>query len=499
MIITMITKWIRTTLFFGLLPMMAMWPSAATASSTIYVDVNGDGEVNIADVNVLIDYILTGESASPIDMNKNYLSARDFGAVGDGETDDTDALESLFETAFLLKKAVFFDPGTYLIRRSLLLRSGMEVFGEDATIKKRSAVTTTLTEPAVVGQTYVDVTSADGFNVGDQFYIHDNNGANRCTYAIVTGIEGNRINFTNIISDQQSNYPGCIFAYDTGTKVSTSFALLRSWSTRFDCDGVYIHDLTLDGNRKSKEPTQWSNSCIHLDSYYPGGYTGSSTGIEYRNVQRDMVIRNVVIKNSPCDAISDQGAGGLIVRDCVIENPAVHGVHMGTIFNAAVISDNTMTGSGITGAGVFFCQEVSNVIVDNNTISSFNHGCSDEENGTAARYVTIRNNVFKDIYGYVFDFLKAMGGYHGYGLQVSDNQIVNLKSMLFSGRYLDNVIISGNTVTSVAQQPSRLMRVSDSRNVVIAGNTVPASASWDDPLNLNESVNVIQDSNSWNN
>ena len=360
-----IKRFIKTQ-FTALAVLLLISPFNADASG-LFVDVNGDGEVNIADINAVIDYILKGESASPIDLDKNYLSAKEFGAVGDGVTDDTDALERLFEAAFMLKKSVFFDPGTYLIRRSLLLRSGMDVYGEDATLKKRSAATTTLTEPAGVGQTYIDVTSVNGFNVGDQFCIHNGDGANRCTYGIVTSIDENRIYFTSIISDQQSNYPGCVFAYDTGTKVSTSFALLRSWSTRFECDGVSIHDLTLDGNRKNSEPKTWANSCIHLDSYLPGGYTGSYTGIEYRNVQRDMVIRNVVIKNSPCDAISDQGEGGLIVRDCVIENPAMHGVHMGTVFNAAVVSNNTMTGSG-SGAGVFFCQEVENVIVDGNTI-----------------------------------------------------------------------------------------------------------------------------------
>ena len=176
----------------------------------------------------------------------------------------------------------------------------------------------------------------------------------------------------------------------------------------------------------------------------------------------------------------------------------MHGVHMGTKYNAAVIADNSMTGNGTSGAGVFFCQEVNNVIVDNNTIISFNHGCSDEEFGTAARYITIRNNVFKDIKGYVFDFMKATGSFHGCGLQISDNEISNLNSSLFTGHYLDNVIFSGNTVKSVAQQPSHIMRITQSRNVVIAGNTVPSSASSNEPVDATETVNLIQDGNSWN-
>ena len=147
----------------------------AVHAGSIFVDVNGDGEVNIADVNAVIDYILSGQSESPIDLEKNYLSAKEFGAVGDGETDDTEALETLFEAAFMLKKAVYFDPGTYLIRRSLPLRSGMEIYGgEETYLRKQVAMVASLTEPAVKGQTYVVLNTVSGLKVGDQFVIVDN-------------------------------------------------------------------------------------------------------------------------------------------------------------------------------------------------------------------------------------------------------------------------------------------------------------------------------------
>lgn len=470
-------------------------PISANARS-FFVDVNCDGEVNIGDVTAIIDFILSGESASPIDMNKSYLSAREFGAVGDGQTDDTDALEELFDAAFMLKKAVFFDPGTYLIRRSLLLRSGMEIYGEDATIKKPTAVTTTLTEPVAKGQTYLDVASSDGFNVGDQFFIADPNGANWCTYGIITAIDGNRISFTNIISDQQSAFPGCIKAYDRGLSVSTSFALLRSWAARFACDGVSIHDLTLDGNRTPSEPKSWANSCLHLDSYYAGGYTGQ-TGIMYRNVQRNLVASNLTIKNSPHDGISDQSEGGLIVKNCVIENSAMHGVHVGTRFAGGLVMGNRMQGNGSVGAGVFFCQTVTDVIVENNEITAFNHGCSDEEFGTAGKYITIRNNQFKNITNAVFDFLKATSNSHGGGLLISDNKIQGLNTTIFSGTYLDNVIISNNVVSSVAASPSTLIRATNSRNVILSGNTVPSTLNVNQPVTATNTVNLIDDANSW--
>ena len=460
-------------------------------------DVDLDGKVNISDVTALIDHLLAGDTYTPFNPYETRLTAKGYGAVGDGVTDDTQALENLFDAAFRMHKAIFFEPGTYLIRRALTLRTGMEIYGDSATIKKREAFTTSLTGAASKHQTYIDVADASGFNVGDMFVIVEPDYANQCTFGIVASIEGNRINFSNVISDQQSNFPGCIRNYVSGRQVTTAFALLRSWSPRFDCDGVYIHDITLDGNRNSTEPKVWSNSCIHLDAYYPpSGYTGD-TGIEYRHIQRNLTVNNVTIKNSPHDGISDQSMGGLHVSNCTIENPAVHGVHMGTRYSGGVITDNKMTGSG-SGAGVFLCQRVVNVIVENNEIANFNHGVSDEEFATCGKFTIVRNNVFKNIKSYVFDFLKASATSRGGGHIITDNSIEGLKAMMFSGKYLDYVTIANNTVSSVTKVPTAIISITQSDNVVISGNTLPEGTTVSEPVKSTDTTNLLDNSNSWN-
>ena len=461
-------------------------------------DVDLDGNVNIADVTSLIDHLLAKDPYTPFNPYGSYLSAKEYGAIGDGETDDTQALENLFDAAFRMHKAIYFEPGTYLIRRALTLRTGMEIYGDSATIKKREAVTTSLTEAASKHQTYINVASTSGFNEGDMFVIVEPDFANQCTFGIVTSIEGNRINFTNVISDQQSNFPGCIRNYVSGRKVTTAFALLRSWSPRFDCDGVYIHDITLDGNRKSSEPKVWSNSCIHMDAYYPpSGYTGD-TGIDYRHIQRNLIVNNVTIKNSPHDGISDQGLGGLHVSNCTIENPAVHGVHMGTRYSGGVITGNKMTGNGTSGAGVFLCQSVVNVIVENNEISKFNHGVSDEEFATCGKFTIVRNNKFKNITSYVFDFLKASSSSRGGGHIITDNSIEGLKAIMFSGKYLDYVTIANNTVSSITTVPTAIISITQSDNVLISGNKLPSGTTVSEPVRSTDTTNLIESSNSWN-
>lgn len=488
-------KSIRFTFIISFLVLAAI-PYRLGAQNT-RIDLNGDGYVDVGDVTNLIQTVLNGGNGPVINPLQGHLSAKTYGAVGDGVTDDTQALERLFEDAYNAHKAVFFEPGTYLIRRSLTLRTGMEIYGDGATITKPKAITTKLTAAAAKGQTYLDVEDATGFREGDQFFIEDAAGANYCTYGIVTSVEGNRIHFYNIISDHQSNFPGCVRAYASGLNVSKSFALLRSWGARFECDGVYIHHLTLDGNRDSSEPKSWANSCIHLDSYYGGGYTGS-TGIEYRTVQRNLVAKNLIIRNSPHDAISDQGEGGLIVQDCTIENSAMHGVHLGTIYSNALIYNNIMTGNWTIGSGVFCCQSVTNVIVDGNVMMGFNHGCSDEEFGTCGKFLIIRNNAFHMIVSHVFDFLKASSSSRGGGIHIYNNEISGMRAAMFSGRYLDDVIIAGNKVTQVSSAPANLINVTQSNNVIISGNTLPSGVNISQPVVSTGTTNILQNANSWN-
>lgn len=463
-----------------------------------YADVNGDGVVDVGDMVIVIDCILDGGNDGALpnpDIDPRYISAMDYGAVGDGVTDDTRALESLFEAAFRYKKAVFLNPGTYLIHKSLTLRSGMEIYGNEATITKAKAVTTSLAAATVKGQNYIDVTDASGFNEGDQFFIADEDGDNWFTHAVVTRIEGNRIQFNSIISDQQHDFWGCVKGHAAGSKVSTSFALLRSWAARFECDGVSVHDITLDGNRDASEPSTWTNSCLCLDVSSPGGFTDVS-GIEYRTVQRNLVAHHLTIRNSPGDAICDLGEGGLNVMSCVIENSAMHGIHIGSSFRHALISDNTMTGNGSAGSGVFFSNEVTDVVMDNNVITSFGHGLGVDESDACVKYALVRKNEFTNINGDVFAFLTASAPAGGV-LQISNNTIRGLNGMLFSGDNLEGILMDGNEVKTVTSLPPSAVRVGQCNNVILSANKLPSSATFSTPVISTGTTNIIHSSNSW--
>ena len=468
----------------------------------LYFDVNGVGEVNIADVNAVLDCIIKGGETGVVPRVDGFLSAIDYGAVGDGVTDDTSALEALFADAFEKNLAVYIPAGVYLIRRPLTIKSGMEIYGDGANsiIKKKAAVWSQLAEAAEECATTIHLKDVSGFSVGDHFFITRTTSATNpvlvsardCSYGEITEIDftNNTITFVSAFEGVKT---GTVKAHAKNCYVSTSFPILRSWSCFDDCIGVYVHDICLDGNRQNGEPMEWTNACIHFDPFS----TIPRNGITYDHHTYNHTLERCRLINASFDGISDQGEGGLFVSECVIENCAMHGIHMGTTFANAVISDNIMTGNGERGAGVFCCQSVTNVIVDKNQIKGFNHGCSDEEYGSAGKFLIIRNNTFGNITSSVFDFLKANSSLHGGGLQISNNYIDGLKAPMFEGNYIDDMIISNNVVRSVANMPSNIIKLTNSRNIIIVGNRLPASASISEPVVATDTENLMQSSNTW--
>lgn len=60
----------------------------------------------------------------------SFSSVRSAGAKGDGRTDDTTALQNIINSATSAGKVVFFDAGTYLVTKTLLIPPGAKMVGE---------------------------------------------------------------------------------------------------------------------------------------------------------------------------------------------------------------------------------------------------------------------------------------------------------------------------------------------------------------------------------
>lgn len=495
------------TLFFVVCILATIFLPAQTASAqSIYPDVDGNGQADISDVTTLIHYILKndGQHGDNDGWMRGRISAKDYGAVGDGIADDTEALERAFDAVAQMHVSLYIPAGTYMIRRPLSLRSGMEVYGDgfSTVIKKKAAVWHKLTAVLAADSHVATLDNINGYEVGDAMYVSDSpsnyttgtGSARDCSYGVITAIDSvnKKVTFRSSLN-HVAGHSGAVKNHSVNCVLSTSYSIFRSWSAN-ECIGVYIHDICLDGNRQTNEPMSWCNGCIHFDPYS----TSPRANVAYDSHSYNHIIADCKIINSSFDGVSDQGEGGLYVQNCTIENSAMHGIHMGTYFSNALISSNTMTGNAVRGAGVFFCQGVENVIVDYNKISLFNHGCSDEEFGTAGTHNIIRDNRFINITSYVFDFLKASFIDPGGSLLITNNKVSGLRAPLFSGEYLDDVIITKNIVSSVTSTPSVLIKATNSSDVIIVGNTLPSGSTVTRPVDATNTTNVIQASNSWN-
>ena len=467
-------------------------------------DTQGDTDLSITDEdgNMLVlfskGHIKTknfdSSKINPITPTSSdlFLNVKDYGAVGNGTTDDTEALENAMADAFAKSKSLYFPSGTYKIRRSLTLRSNMEIFGhKSAVIKKKAASTTTLTQAASAGATTIYVASVDGFEVGDQFCISSEArtypAARHCSLGIVTKINTTNNSIT-FVSCYDSIKHGTIKNHAVGCYVTNSFAIFRSWGMFYDANNVEIHDLTLDGNRQNGEFGDWMNGCVHIDAT-----TGAVDGITYKYPASNLTLRDLVIKNSPFDGVSDQGDGGLTIENCRIDNPYMHGVHFGTNYSGAKCVANEITGTA-NGAAFFWCQNAQNIEISTNIIKNCYKGCSDYEYGTPAQNSIITNNIFINITNYVFDFSNT-GSTFKDKLIICNNMIEDVNYIIANLANKTKVSFCENIITNFVTVPTYLFATGGANNLYFIGNIAIGA----NEIFSNSSITkLVEVGNSWN-
>lgn len=304
---------------------------------------------NDSDVVFYVTYKV--DSDAKIISSGIYVNVKDYGAVGDGETDDTAAIRTARDVARLTKKALYFPAGTYMLSGSIQIYSDMHIIGEKgATLKKYSAVVQNLTKAGEIGDTIVYVSDASQYKVGQDIYVGLNGSGNYAdTVGYITSIdtETNGITFEVYPRHSADKNAGLARAVSTSGLVSTSFSMICTYRQEDAGSNIRIEGLTFDGNKlASGEPNAYQLSPIHIDPN-----------------MMDVTVRDCRVYKSNADGISLQNGGQSTVDNCIIDTTGYHGIHPGFTIKGVAISNCYIY--NCPNSGVYDCYDVDSLEISN--------------------------------------------------------------------------------------------------------------------------------------
>lgn len=255
---------------------------------------------------------------------RESVSVKDFGAVGDGITDDTAAVQAALNTG----KSVFFpEPSNYYNIASSLTISvpfsagAYRVFGGTGAIIFGQKST-----PFILLEWFgVSANGADQLsNLNKAFSCLNSSSVEKITTTIVGEIFVSNI-FDATAANKTIDIPATIKTVNPTTAVYET--------VRIAGDNCVVERLVVDRNRAA---TVWDGSF----GTQPAIRFGTGSGI---------LAKSIIAKNSMDEGVSIQNTDGLLIESLKVENAGEHGVYISTGANNVTINKYNIDGFGNAG------------------------------------------------------------------------------------------------------------------------------------------------------
>ncbi|KAA1476062.1 beta-1,3-glucanase [Dentipellis sp. KUC8613] len=267
------------------------------AQGNVYTGTNTNGRfvqdniANIPKAGVLLDsggrIVSKGRPAYTDYAVSQFVSVKSQGARGDGNTDDTAALQAVFDK-YSGCKIIYFDAGTYIVSSTLTIPAGTQIVGEawSNIMGSGSAFTNTNSPQPVVkvgttGSTGIAEISGILFTtrapangaIAVEWNIHDPSGQQAAAGTWDTLIRLGGAAGTNIQGGQCSN--GTTHTGDTSCFAShTGIHITSGASGYFEGLWVWLADHDVDGGAQI---TAYSGRGIHSESQGPVWMIGTAS------------------------------------------------------------------------------------------------------------------------------------------------------------------------------------------------------------------------------
>jgi hypothetical protein len=402
------------------------------------------------------------------------VSVDDYGAAGDGVTDDTLAIRAAITACGANGQLIFRPNKTYRLTAGIRPMSNQTWYGYGAKLKRCDQITSSTSTNIAAGpsSTVIAVSNVSQWSVDMSICVF--NGALYDTH-------NHNITAVNTTAGTITVDTAFVQAFASGGTVISSFNMIDGVSI----PNVKILGLELDGNKSNNTSlTKWE---LHTDLYGSGCdyltvrecyvHDSQCEGIQFGGTSS--TIENNTVLNTNGNGIHYSGIGGGVCAFNYVKNCNLAGATAGHVDGCIIFSDNTNDSfivnnyceNGVSGVASIDTDNNSSVVIQGNIIKSCTVTAIEGIFPTVSggRVVITGNLIYDSINIKIQNTGSMAGGVGPYNWIIANNFLSNTR--IYVQRAF-NIQVSNNQLTAAADVTNTGIYFYDVKQGLISGNQI---------------------------